>query len=228
MNVDLDFLNKLKKGDGKTTEKFQILCHTSARYYVKDKDIAKDISSDTRDRVIKRLQDRKRPYTLGESAEEIDRNFKCYVSTTAHNLYRTYMRKKRRELTLGELAAALGVDEASAQDAGRGFDSLFTFIGAREYSDETARGNPLWRLAVKEVVSVFKEITSRRRRIAMILKHIHGFTIKEIAIIMRGNFSAINSLINQGNIELRKRLIKKGIDAGYLDHKDWHNKQACK
>ena len=220
--IDQNFMQNLDQGEQQAFERVKKLCYSSINFYTKNRETTEELASIALDKVVDTIHG----YNPTKGNGSIEANFKKWVKKIAYNTYLDYRERKKREVTFTELAAALGLDAADRDVIESGSESLDKVLSLEAYNRYPSRDNPLWNIAVKEVLDVMNGVEDGRKRIALLLKFVYGFTTIEIADVMKENFDSIQSVIHRATKELRARFEEKGIDANYLDPGSWKEKTA--
>jgi len=218
--IDLQFMEKIVQGDAEAFQFLKRLCYSCINSYTKDHDITEELVPLAVDKALDGLPN----YRPLKGKGTIEANFKKWVKTIAYHVYLDHRERRKREITFSELANAMGLDDNDRQVMEADPESLAQMLGMEAYNRYPSRDNPLWDMAVKEVIDVIHGVEDVRKKTALLLKFIYGMTTAEIAEIMRENFDSIQTVIHRSTKELRSIFIKKGIDADYLDPGAWREK----
>ncbi|MBI5847161.1 MAG: RNA polymerase sigma factor [Nitrospirae bacterium] len=220
--IDTNFLESLKKGEEKAYLRTRKWCYSYFYDYVKNDEDTKDLVSVSIEKIRKGLS----TFNSSKGKGNIESNFRSWIKTINRNTYLDYRDRKKRELSFSELSAALGFDDEDSSLMEKNTGSLIDMLSSNAYDNYSFKDNPLWNIAVKEVIAVIGSVKEPRKKIALILKFIYGFKTNEIAEIMSENFDSIQSVLHRSTLELRELYIKKGIEADYLDPDSLKNTQA--
>ncbi len=215
--IDLQFIEEIGKGDEKALDHVRKLCYSHINPYTQDDDISKELVDAAIEKIIKALK----RYNPKGGKGTIESNFRKWLKRIAINTWLDYREKRKREIAFSELSNMLGITEEDSEFIENDFRSLDDLLSMKVYERYSHRHNPLWNVAVKEVINVFNKIENSRKRIAVILKYVYGMKTTEIALIMRENFDAIQTTIHRSRKELRKEFESKGIDKDYLNPGSW-------
>lgn len=215
-------MQNLEHGDEKSFDRVKKLCYSCINSYTKDHESTEALVPLAFDKIVDALA----KYDPDKGKGSIEANFKKWVKKIAFNTYLDYRERKKREITFTELANALGLDEADRHVIEGNATSLEQLLSREAYNRYPARDNPLWNIAVKEVIDVIHSMEDGRKRIALMLKFVYGLTTAEIADVMKENFDSIQSVIHRAAKELRETFLEKGIDANYLDPDSWREKAS--
>jgi RNA polymerase sigma factor (sigma-70 family) len=216
-NINLQFIEEVKNGDGKAFEVVRKLCYSTVYDYAKDNDISQDLVSEALEKIIKAIK----RYNPKSGRGTIESNFRRWIKRICVNIWLDYRERKKREITFSELACALNISDDDRAVIEKNFSSLEELLNMKVYQRFPCTNNPEWNMAVREVISVFGRIRDSRKRVAVVLKYFYGMTTKEISVLMKENFDSIQTTIHRCRKELKNEFIEKGIDAAYLDSDYW-------
>jgi len=220
--IDQNFMQHLDKGEKEAFDRVKKLCYSCINSYTRDHDVTEELVPLAFDKIVDALAQ----YNPEKGKGSIEANFKKWIRTIAFNAYLDYRERKKREVTFSELATAMGLDEQDRELVESDAESLDNLLSMEAYKRYPSRDNPLWNLAVKEVIGVMNSVEDSRKKKALLLKFVYGLTTEEIADVMKENFDSIQSVIHRATKELRNKLLDKGIDADYLDPVSWRAEAA--
>ncbi len=193
------------------------MCYRQARWKAQDHDIAGDIAGDAVERIVKYLK-RFNP-TKGKGS--VEANFREWVKTCTKSAYATYWDKRKHEESITQVINSLGLSDKNREFMESNPHALGQAIEADSYGRIPQVQNPVYNLAVKDILDVVLTLPKVEHRHAVLLRFLYGWKTSEIADLLKTTSQAVSNVLNRAIKKLKKEFEAKGIDKNYLRPKDW-------
>lgn len=221
LKVDSEYIEALRNDDEKAYERLRLFSYKRVFNYIRNHEDAEDIASDV---LIQIRQSIKKKYKPSKGKGTIESNFKAWIKEIIFNKYLDFRKRQQREATLDQLSGALNLTDDDRDVIEKDFNSIDKMLSIKAYDSYPFRHNPQWSLAAQEVIEATKKLNNPKKRIALLLMYLCGFTEEEISELMKENFHAIQTVIHRARKEMKTIFEKYGIDAEYLLPESWRIK----
>lgn len=217
---DLFFIEALKNDEEKAYERLRLYSYRHAFDFLKNREDAEDIAADA----VIRIRDAIKKYRPSKGKGNIESNFKAWIKRIVVNAYLDFREKMKRDATFEMLAGALDLEDDDREALGSGSRKMDDMMSMEVYAGYPSKNNPQWSLAARDVIEATKKLKTPKKRVALLLMYLYGFTEKEISEVMRENFDSIQTVIQRARKEMKAIYERHGIDAAYLSPESWRIK----
>jgi len=193
------------------------MCYKRARWIEQNNSIAEDIAGDAVERIIKYLK----RFNPKHGKGSVEANFRKWVNTCTHSVYATYWDKRRHEEAVKQVLSSLDLSDEEQAFLETNPHALGQAIDTGSYESIPRTQNPIYKIALKEVLNIVLTLPKVEHRHAVLLRFLHGWKPSEIADLQKTTSQAVSNVLNRAIKRLKEQFEAQGIDKDYLRPKDW-------